>query len=140
MNRIELSQLQCMHENSASDADFADCRHNRLPHTKIVAILWYDLHVRCVCDSFLLDNFQNEFQLSVPLNTVPSVKIMADNDAIPVHLKAKGRKKIMIELHSYIVPLEYFKAIPDRFNFTVSQSNGVQFEGERQHICNGYGI
>lgn len=46
-----------------------------------------------VCAIFFLDNFRNGFQLSVPLNTVPSVKMMADNDAIPVHSKAKGSKK-----------------------------------------------
>lgn len=67
-------------------------------YRKIVAILWYDLHVLCAIFS---DNFRNEFQLSVPLNTVPSVKMMADNDAIPVCMKAKGRGKMMAELHSH---------------------------------------
>lgn len=128
MDHIELSQLQCMQAmrilrtaNTTESSIWKNCSYSLVRFASPV----------CVCGIFFVDNFRNEFQLSVPLNTVPSVKMMADNAMQYLcAYNSKGElKKVMAEALSHIVSLEYFKAIPDRFNFTVSKAMcGMQFE------------
>lgn len=126
INRIELSQLQCIHVNAAN-----------IQKNHCYSLVRFACPV---CAIFSLDNFRNEFQLSVPLNTVPSVKMMADNDAIPVHSKAKGSEtRYGWATLKHIVPLEYFKAITDRFNFTLWHHR-IECNLEGESICNGHGI